>query len=65
MIEYECKNIFYFSYLNKIGGVESFFYYLVKKYKNFDIVIFYDKADPEQLNRLKKYARVKNITVNI
>lgn len=59
MKEFECKNMFYFSSLNKIGGVESFFYYLVKKYQNFDIVIFYMSGDQEQINRLKKYARVK------
>ena len=28
------KNIFYFYNINSIGGVESMFYYLAKKYKN-------------------------------
>ena len=55
----EYKNIFYFSHINKIGGVESFFYYLVKKYNDYDIVIIYDTGDMAQINRLKKYVRVK------
>lgn len=59
MQDVEYKNIFYFSNINKIGGVESFFYYLVKKYQDYDIVIFYDTGDLVQINRLKKYVRVK------
>jgi glycosyltransferase involved in cell wall biosynthesis len=59
MQEVEYKNIFYFSNINRIGGVESFFYYLVKKYQDYDIVIFYDTGDINQIQRLKKYVRVK------
>ena len=32
------KNIFYFYNINSIGGVESMFYYLAKKYCDKDIV---------------------------
>lgn len=51
------KNIFYFSQLNSIGGVETFFYYLARKYKDWDIVIFYKEGDDEQVKRLRKYVR--------
>lgn len=53
------KNVFYFRVLNKIGGIETFFYYLAKKYKNWDITVYYSKGDIEQIRRLKKYIRVK------
>ena len=35
------KNIFYFYNINSIGGVESMFYYLAKKYCDKDIIILY------------------------
>ena len=60
------KNIFYFSHLNSIGGVETFFYYLAKKYHDWDIAIFYRDGDEEQIKRLRKYVRViqfKNQTI--
>lgn len=53
------KNIFYFYKINKIGGIETFFYYLAKKYKDYDITIYYQDGDYEQIKRLKKYVRVK------
>lgn len=53
------KNIFYFYKINEIGGIETFFYYLAKKYKDYDIAIYYQKGNPEQIKRLKKYVRVK------
>ena len=53
-------NLFYFHTLNSIGGIETFFYQLAKKYgKDFDITIFYRRADPAQVKRLSQYARVK------
>lgn len=51
------KNIFYFYKINKIGGIETFFYYLAKKYKDYDITIYYQDGDYEQIRRLKKYVR--------
>lgn len=51
------KNIFYFKNINSIGGVESFFYYMIRKYEDYDITIFYKTADLKQLMRLRKYAR--------
>ena len=53
------KNIFYFRIINAIGGIESFFYYLAKKYQDWDITIYYQTGDPEQVKRLKQYVRVK------
>lgn len=53
------KNIFYFRYINAIGGIETFFYYLAKKYQDWDITIYYLEGDPKQINRLKQYVRVK------
>ena len=52
------KNIFYFSQLNVIGGVETFFYYLARKYHDHDIAIFYKEGDDEQIQRLRQYVRV-------
>ena len=53
------KNIVYIKNLNLIGGTESFIYYLVKRYEDYDITVFYRSGAPEQINRLSQYARVK------
>lgn len=55
----EYGNVFYFDNLNACGGTESVFYYLSKKYCNYDITILYKTGDIKQINRLKKYVRVK------
>lgn len=52
------SNIFYFKNINSIGGVETFFWYLARKYSDHDISIYYQTADPEQVKRLKEYVRV-------
>lgn len=52
------NNTFYFSYINAIGGVETFFYNLARKYHNLDLVIFYKDGDPAQISRLQEYIRV-------
>lgn len=52
-------NVFYFRYINAIGGIESFFYYLAKKYNDYDITIYYQTGDKEQIKRLQQYVRVK------
>lgn len=51
------KNIFYFFYINEIGGIEQFFAYLAEKYKNWDITVYYRQADPKQLSRLRQFVR--------
>lgn len=53
------KNIFYFYNINAIGGVETFFYNLARKYKNWDITIYYQVGDWKQIERLRKYVRVR------
>lgn len=49
------KNIFYFRKISRIGGTEQFLYEIAKRYHGYDITIFYDTADKDQLERLKKY----------
>ena len=50
--------IYYFWHINAIGGIESFFYYLAKKYHTTkDLTIIYRTADDLQLQRLKQYVR--------
>ena len=51
------SNIFYFRKISKIGGTEQFLYEIAKKYKDWDITVFYDEADPYQLQRLRQYVR--------
>ena len=53
------SNIFYFKKISKIGGTEQFLYEIAKKYKDWDITVFFDEADTFQLRRLKKYVRCK------
>ena len=56
------KNIFYFRVISKIGGTEQFLYEIAKKYKDWDITIFYDTADANQLKRLRQFVRCKQRT---
>lgn len=51
-----CRNVFYMHRLNVCGGVESFFYYMAKMFKDRDITIIYKTGHASQVNRLKKYA---------
>lgn len=53
MIEH--SNIFYIRDISQIGGVETFIWEMVKKYKNYDIAVVYKTAEKKQLERLKKY----------
>jgi glycosyltransferase involved in cell wall biosynthesis len=56
----EYANIFYVPHFNIIGGIETYCYELAKKYKDKDITFVYSNptSDKNQLNRLRKYARV-------
>ena len=49
------KNIYYFHSILEIGGIETFFYYLAKKYSNYDLVIVYQIGNAKQLERLEQY----------
>lgn len=54
------NNIFYWSHLNIIGGVETWLYEIAKKYaKEFDILVVYDTADKDQLERLRKLVKTE------
>lgn len=44
------ENVFYFAHFNKIGGVESWIYYLSREYKNF--VVYYKDGDFAQIDRI-------------
>ena len=50
------KNVFYFKDINSVGGVESWFWYLSKLYKN--MVVYYKNADAEQIERLSQNIEV-------
>lgn len=52
-------NIFYFRKINALGGTEQFLYEIAKKYHKYDITIFYDDADANQIKRLRKFVRCK------
>ena len=57
------KNVFYFQHINVIGGIETFFYEIARKYcKSYDITIFHKTGDKEQIERLKKYVNVVRYT---
>lgn len=58
----EYKNIFYFTHINRIGGVESFYWYLAQKYQDWDIVIVYKTGDQDQIQRLRQFVRVVKFT---
>lgn len=51
------NNIFWVKRLGKIGGVETFIYELAKMFSDYDLVIYYEEIDQEQLKRLKQYVR--------
>lgn len=49
------ENIIYFKKINSIGGVESWLYYLAKKY---EFKVYYKEADAEQVKRLSQMVEV-------
>lgn len=51
------SNIIYLNYISEIGGVETFVYEMVKKYKDLDIAVVYKQGNNKQIERLKKYCR--------
>ena len=61
-MEYRTTNAYFLRSILRIGGIESHFWYLAKKYGRYDITIFFYDADPEQLKRLKRYVRCVRIT---
>ena len=51
----ETTNLYYFHSILEIGGIETFFYYLAKKYKDWDLTIVYREGNAKQLERLREY----------
>lgn len=54
----QCTNILYINNISKLGGVETFLYYMVKKYQDLDIMVLCRKIDTKQLIRLQRYCPV-------
>lgn len=50
------RSVFYFKSINSVGGVESFLYYLSKKY---DFEFYYKDGNPEQIKRLAQRVKVR------
>ncbi len=55
MIEH--ANIFYCKDISEIGGVETWIYELVKKFKDYDIAVVYKTGNIKQLRRIRKYCK--------
>ena len=56
-MKYQYANLFYFRWINRIGGTEQFLYEIAKKYHDKDITVLYDEIDPDQLFRLRRLVR--------
>lgn len=53
----EHSNILYLTDLSEIGGVETFIYEMVKKYKDLDIAVVYKTAHINQIERIRQYCK--------
>jgi len=49
------KNILYMPNISPLGGIETYVYEMVKKYKDLDIAVVSKKCDKLQARRIKKY----------
>lgn len=56
MIEH--TNIIYMPNISALGGIETYVYELVKKYKDLDIAVVCKRIHPTQEERIRKYCRV-------
>lgn len=63
MVEY--TNVILCNGIGEIGGIETFFYELGRKYGKYDITIVYNYANNEQLKRLSQYVRCVRLTKKI
>ena len=59
-METKYANVFFVPHFNIIGGIETYIYELVKKYKDIEIVVAYSNIDSnkKQLRRIREYAKV-------
>ena len=53
------NTILYYGHVSRIGGVETFFYEMARKYADRDLTLLYKSGDAEQLRRVAQYIRVK------
>lgn len=53
----EHANIFYIRDFSELGGVETFVWEMVKKYKDLDIAVVYKNANQKQVKRVRQYCR--------
>lgn len=58
----ELDVVIHATFLEKIGGIETWLYYIAKKYNIGQITGLYTRADPEQLKRLEPYIHMIQYT---
>lgn len=58
MNKIEHANIIYMPHISSLGGIETYTYELVKKYKDLDIAVVSKRCDPIQAKRIKKYCKL-------
>lgn len=59
------KNVIWLQNINTIGGVGSVMWNVIKKYhKEYDISIWYNSADPEQIKRMSQYVKMIKFNSN-
>ncbi len=61
-MEYTTTNAFFLRDILQIGGIESHFWYMARKYGKYDITIFYYYGNPAQIERLRKLVRCVKLT---
>lgn len=54
----EHDNILYMPTISPLGGIETYVYEMVKKYKDYDLAVVTKTIDPEQRLRIEKYCPV-------
>ena len=52
------KNVIWFQNINRIGGVESVIWNVIRKYQDYDITVLYYNGDPDQIRRFSKYVKM-------
>ena len=55
------KTVIYGDFFYRLGGIESWVYYICKKYNKGQITICYKQCDPQQLERFKTVAECKEV----
>lgn len=58
----ELDVVIYHTYIAKIGGIETWLYYIAKKYNVGQITVLYSQADEEQLARLRPHVNLIQYT---